>query len=308
MNKIKVAIVGFGNVGAMALESVINEPDMEFVGVVDTAGKVCITSRINPGRCNCDDPKIPTYQSLKEIPHVDVALICSPSRKVKEIATGILELGINTVDSFDIHSEIINLRNSLDTVAKANGKVSIISAGWDPGINSVMRAWFLAMAPKGITYTNYGPGMSMGHTVAVKAIEGVKNALSITVPAGMGIHRRMVYVELQPDVDYKTIEQRIKQDPYFVKDKTYVFQVPDVNALIDVGHGVLMERNGVSGSTHNQHLRFELRINNPALTAQVMVSAARATMKQNPGCYTMIEVPVIDFLNGDVENFVKNLV
>ena len=239
---------------------------------------------------------------------MDVALICSPSRKVKEIATGILELGINTVDSFDIHSEIINLRNSLDTVAKANGKVSIISAGWDPGINSVMRAWFLAMAPKGITYTNYGPGMSMGHTVAVKAIEGVKNALSITVPAGMGIHRRMVYVELQPDVDFKTIEQRIKQDPYFVKDKTYVFQVPDVNALIDVGHGVLMERNGVSGSTHNQHLRFELRINNPALTAQVMVSAARATMKQNPGCYTMIEVPVIDFLNGDVENFVKNLV
>jgi diaminopimelate dehydrogenase len=85
----------------------------------------------------CDDPKIPTYHPLKEIPHVDVALICSPSRKVKEIATGILELVINTVDSFDFHSEIINLRNSLDTVAKANGKVSIISAGWDPGINSV---------------------------------------------------------------------------------------------------------------------------------------------------------------------------
>lgn len=308
MTKIKVAIVGFGNVGAMALESLIHEPDMEFVGIVDPLGKQCVSSRVNPGRCLCDDPKVPMFNSLTEIPKVDVALLCSPSRKVKEIASEVLKLGINTVDSFDIHSQIIDLKKSLDVVAKEHNAVSIISAGWDPGINSVMRGWFMAMAPKGITYTNYGPGMSMGHTVAVKAIEGVKNALSITVPAGMGIHRRMVYVELKPDADFKSVESKIKQDPYFVKDKTYVFEVPDVDALIDVGHGVLMERNGVSGSTHNQHIKFELRINNPALTAQVMVSAARAAMRQKPGCYTMIEVPVIDYLNGDVESFVKSLV
>jgi len=308
MTKIKAAIVGFGNVGAKALEALLNEPDMEFVGIVDPAGKKCVSEKVNPGRCLCDDPKVPFFNSITDIRKVDVAILCSPSRKVKEVASEILKLGINTVDSFDIHTEIIDLKKSLDVVAKENNTVSIISAGWDPGINSVMRGWFLAMAPKGITYTNYGPGMSMGHTVAVKAIEGVKNALSITVPAGMGVHRRMVYVELNPDADLKTVESKIKQDPYFVKDKTYVFEVPDVNALIDMGHGVFMERCGVSGATHNQQIKFELRINNPALTAQVMVSAARATMKQKPGCYTMIEVPVIDYLNGDLETFVKRLV
>jgi diaminopimelate dehydrogenase len=212
------------------------------------------------------------------------------------------------VDSFDIHNEIPSLRNELDTVAKLNNSVSIISAGWDPGIDSVIRGWFLAMAPNGITHTNYGPGMSMGHTCAVKAIAGVKNALSVTVPAGMGIHRRMVYVELQPGAPFEEVEKSIKTDPYFVKDRTYVFEVDDVSSLIDMGHGVLMERKGVSGTTHNQQLKFEMKINNPALTAQVMVSAARATMKQRPGCYTMIEVPVIDFLYGDLESFVKKLV
>jgi diaminopimelate dehydrogenase len=75
-----------------------------------------------------------------------------------------------------------------------------------------------------------------------------------------------------------------------------------------MSHGVMMERNGVSGTTHNQHLQFELRVNNPALTAQVMVSAARATTKQKPGCYTMIEIPAVDFLCGDVETFVTNFV
>jgi diaminopimelate dehydrogenase len=172
----------------------------------------------------------------------------------------------------------------------------------------VIRGWFLAMAPKGITYTNYGPGMSMGHTVAVKAIKGVKNALSITVPAGMGIHRRMVYVELEPAAVFEQVEENIKKDPYFVKDRTYVFQVEDIQNLIDVGHGVLMERNGVSGITNNQMMRFQLKVNNPSLTSQVMVSAARASTKQKPGCYTMIEVPVIDFLYGDVNTFVTKLV
>lgn len=308
MDKIKVAIVGFGNVGVMALEAVLNEPDMEFVGIVDTADVQIVHSKLNPGRCNCLSPKVPIFQDIRDIKKVDVALICAPSRGVKKIVSEILSYGINTVDSFDIHNEIPQLKKELEEVAIKYNKVSIISAGWDPGINSVMRGWFLAMAPKGITYTNYGPGMSMGHTVAVKAIAGVKNALSITVPAGMGIHRRMVYVELNEGADFPTVEAAIKKDPYFIKDKTYVFEVPDVSKLIDVGHGVLMERKGVSGGTHNQMLKFEMRIDNPALTSQVMVSAARATLRQRPGCYTMIEVPVIDFLNGDLEHFVKNLV
>ena len=198
--------------------------------------------------------------------------------------------------------------NKLDESAKAGKAVAIISAGWDPGSDSVVRTLLEAIAPKGITYTNFGPGRSMGHSVAVRAIDGVKDALSMTIPVGTGIHRRMVYVELEEGADFKTVEAAIKSDPYFVNDETHVKQVPCVDDLNDVGHGVNLVRKGVSGKTHNQLFEFDMKINNPALTAQVLVCVARASMKQQPGCYTMIEVPVIDLLCGDREELIAHLV
>ena len=148
----------------------------------------------------------------------------------------------------------------------------------------------------------------MGHTVAVKAIEGVKNALSMTIPLGTGIHRRMVYVELFDGYKLEDVAAKVKADPYFVNDETHVMQVADVDEVKDMGHGVNMVRKGVSGKTQNQRFEFQMSINNPALTAQVLVGAARASMRQNPGAYTMIEVPVIDFLYGDREELVSHLV
>lgn len=307
MEKIKVAIVGLGNVGFGVLDAVLLEPDMELVGVVDLLSKEQMQGHVPAARCSMLE-KINFVQKITELGKVDVAIVSCPSRMVRNTVGEILKLGINTVDSFDIHTEITKVRRELNEIAKENNTVSIISAGWDPGIDSVIRGWFMAMAPRGLTHTNFGPGMSMGHTCAVKAIEGVKNALSVTVPTGMGVHRRMVYVELKPEVDFAKVEKTIKTDPYFVKDDTYVYQVDNVANLIDMGHGVVMERKGVSGVTQNQHMKFELRINNPALTAQIMVSSARATLKQKPGCYTLIEVPVIDFLYGDVETYVSKLV
>src|SRR5690606_29727292 len=174
----------------------------------------------------------------------------------------------------------------------------ILSAGWDPGTNSMVRALFELMAPKGLTYTNYGPGMSMGHSVAVRAVEGVADGFSVTVPLGQGLHRRMVYVVLEEGAELDAVAERIKADPYFCNDETHVVQVGDVEQLVDMGHGAVIERKGVSGVTHNQLFRYELRINNPALTAQIMVSAARAALRQAPGAYTMLEIPLIDFLPG----------
>ena len=138
----------------------------------------------------------------------------------------------------------------------------------------------MAMLPKGITYTNFGPGMSMGHTVAVKAISGVKDALSMTVPTGSGVHRRMVYVELEQGADFSTVSELIRNDDYFVHDETHVIEVDNVDLLKDVGHGVNLIRKGVSGTTHNQRIEFNMSINNPALTGQILVSAARAVTKQ----------------------------
>ncbi len=255
--------------------------------------------------------ELEVYEVAPHVSHlkaVDVAILCVPTRKVEVYAKECLELGIHTVDGFDIHGQIVPLRASLDQAAKRCGAVSILSAGWDPGSDSVIRALFEAMAPRGITYTNFGPGMSMGHTVAVKAIEGVKEALSVTLPTGAGLHRRMVYVELCEGHDFEAVAQAIKSDTYFVNDDTRVFQVEDVETLKDMGHGVRLERKGSSGVTSNQLFTFDMRINNPALTAQVMVAAARATRKQQPGAYTMIEVPVVDLLPGEKEVWIKKLV
>lgn len=299
MEKIKVAIVGYGNIGKYALDAIETAPDMECVGVVRRAG-----AENRPAELE----NIPVVNSIKELDKVDVAILATPTRKVEEYAKECLALGINTVDSFDIHTQIVDLRRSLDAVAKEHGAVSIISAGWDPGSDSIVRTLMESLAPKGVSYTNFGPGRSMGHSVAVKAIEGVRDALSVTIPVGTGIHRRMVYVELEEGYDFQAVAAAIKADPYFVNDETHVKQVKSVDELNDVGHGVNLVRKGVSGKTHNQMFEFNMKINNPALTSQVLVNVARAAMRQRPGAYTMIEIPVIDMLCGDREELIAHLV
>ena len=139
-------------------------------------------------------------------------------------------------------------------------------------------------------------------------VEGVKDALSITIPTGTGIHRRMVYIELEDGYKLEDVTQTIQNDAYFIRDETHVFQVNDINELKDMGHGVEMERKGVSGSTQNQLLTFGMRVNNPALTAQMLVNAARASLKQQPGAYTLIEIPIIDFLPGKKDEWIEKLV
>ena len=299
MKKIRAAIVGYGNIGRYALQALEAAPDFEVAGVVRRSGADNKPAEL---------ANYPVVSDIRQLEAVDVAILSTPTRSVEAYAKDILSLGICTVDSFDIHSQITALRSSLDAAAKAGNAVSIISAGWDPGSDSVVRTLLQAIAPKGITYTNFGPGMSMGHTVAVKAIEGVKAALSMTIPTGTGIHRRMVYIEVAEGHDYATVAAAIKADPYFVNDETHVVEVPCVDELLDMGHGVNLTRKGVSGETQNQLFEFNMRINNPALTGQVLVCAARAAMKQQPGCYTMIETPVIDLLHGDREELIAHLV
>ncbi len=299
MKKFKAAIVGFGNIGRYVLDALSEAPDFEVAGVVRRTPGGQQPSELNGYKVVAD---------VAELGKVDVAILCTPTREVENYARQLLAQGVNTVDSFDIHTQIVDLRSSLDSVARANGTVAVISAGWDPGSDSVVRALMQAAAPKGVTYTNFGPGMSMGHTVAVKSKKGVKNALSMTIPLGTGIHRRMVYVELEPGVELSEVAAAIKADPYFASDETHVFQVPSVDEIKDMGHGVNMVRKGVSGKTQNQRFEFNMSINNPALTAQILVGVARASLKQAPGAYTMIEIPVVDLLYGDREELLRHLV
>ena len=293
---IKIAVISYGNIAKAAIDACLAAPDMELVGVTSKrhAGDIAAGMKI--------------AATVQELPPFDVALITTASRLAPDTAAELLARGVSTVDSFDIHGEIPSLRARLHPIAVANKAVSIIAAGWDPGSDSVVRALMLAMTPQGITYTNFGPGMSMGHTVAVKAIAGVKDAISITIPTGASVHRRMVYIELEDGYAFDQVAAAIKADDYFVHDETHVKFVDSVEELKDVGHGVLITRKGVAAAAHNQLLSYSATMNGPALTAQIMLSAARAATKQAPGCYTMIEIPPVDLLPMSRDDAVRALV
>ena len=299
MKKIRAAVVGYGNIGRYTVEALEAADDFEIAGIVRRNG-----AENKPAEL----AQYEVVKDIRELKDVDVAILATPTRSCEEYARQILPLGINTVDSFDIHTSILDYRRALDPINKETNTVSIISAGWDPGSDSIVRTLMQSLAPKGLSYTNFGPGMSMGHSVCVRSKKGVKNALSMTIPLGEGIHRRMVYVELEDDAKLEDVTADIKADPYFASDETHVFAVASVDDVRDMGHGVNLVRKGVSGKTQNQRLEFNMSINNPALTGQVLVNVARASMKQKPGCYTMIEIPVIDMLAGDREELIGHLV
>jgi len=299
MKKIRAAVVGYGNIGQYTLQTLEVAPDFEVAGIVRRQG-----AKEKPLELEQYD----VVSDIAELHDVDVAILALPTRECPTYAKRYLAMGINTVDSFDIHSGIVNYRAELMPVCKEHGRVSVISAGWDPGSDSIVRMLMQSLAPKGLSYTNFGPGMSMGHSVCVRSKKGVKNALSMTIPLGEGIHRRMVYVELEDGARLEDVAAEVKADPYFANDETHVFAVKSVDEVRDMGHGVHLVRKGVSGKTQNQHFSFDMSINNPALTAQVLVNVARASMRLQPGCYTMVEIPVIDMLPGDREELIGQLV
>ncbi len=288
-DQIRVAVFGYGNIGKAVEEAVSVTNDMTLAGIFH-------------------------HQEMESLlaAQPDIVLLGVPSREVPQAAEQLLNKGLNTVDSFDIHTRIPEVHRCLNEAALAHKAVSILSAGWDPGSDSVVRALMQALMPQGITYTDFGPGRSMGHTVAAKHIEGVKDALSMTIPLGTGIHRRMVYVEIEKGCSYNDVRDAILKDDYFAHDETHVIEVDNVKALNNVAHGVHLSRNGVSGKTHNQRIEMTMSINNPALTGQIMVAAARAAMRmaqrQQFGCYTMIELAPVDLLEGNKEEWIQRLV
>ena len=307
MEKTIVAIHSFGNIGRHALDAVLASPDCECAGVIrrpESVGKDIHNLRGVP-----DYPDLDALLAAGKKPQV--ILVAAPSRKVPVDAAYYLEKGFHTVDSFDIHPEIPGVVEKLHASCLKGKAVSITAAGWDPGTDSVFRAYFEAMAPVGTTFTNFGRGRSMGHSVAAREHKGVADATSITIPIGGGRHSRLVYVLLDKGADFETVRQAISKDPYFTKDPLEVREArtqAELDAVCDASHGVAMERVGASGLTSNQHLKFDMRINNPALTSQVMLACVRACLKMPVGCHTLIDVPPVYLLPGERMDHIARLV
>lgn len=293
--KITAAIVGFGNIGRNIQDAIRSSDDFELKAIVEYQDIAA-------------DSGIVVLKDFNELSGVDVAFITTPSRTMPTVVPSLLRKGINCVDCFDVHTDIIAVRSKFDAVAKETNTVSVTAAGWDPGSDSVVRCLLQAIAPKGLTYTNFGPGVSMGHTVCAKSKKGVKDALSITVSKGEGLHRRMVYVELEKGADFDEVAALIKSDDYFKHDETHVIETESIESIRDLGHGVKITRKAKSANAFNQLFSFEMRINNPALTAEILTACARAAMRQKPGCYTMIEIPPVDFIAKDRESAIRSLV
>ncbi len=298
MKKIQIAVHGLGNIGKKVIEAIEVTTDMECTGVIRRASSI--------GTAKLDLRGVQDFASLAELQASkgtpDVVILCGPSRQVPIDAATYLAAGIHTVDSFDIHTEIPLLVQTLQEDAIRAGKVSISGAGWDPGTDSIFRAVFEAMAPTGTTFTNFGRGRSMGHSVAARAINGVEDATSITIPIGGGKHARLVYILAKQGADANVIKAELAKDAYFCNDPLdvrFVETKDELARVADNSHGVLMERTGASGLVSNQQFRFDMRIDNPALTAQVLVSSARAATRLSAGAYTLIDIPPVAYLPGD---------
>ena len=151
MKKFRAAVVGYGNIGKFTVEALEAAPDFEIAGIVRRQG-----DKNKPAEL-ADYDVVDDITKLKD---VDVAILATPTRSCPEYSAKIVALGINTVDSYDIHTGILDYRTSQMENCKKAGKVSVISAGWDPGSDSVVRVLMESLAPKGLTYTNFGPGMS----------------------------------------------------------------------------------------------------------------------------------------------------
>lgn len=293
MRKISVAIVGWGNVGRACKRAISECSDMVLKGVVRRASSLSF-----------NDPEldeITVVSDIRELGDIDVALLCIPSREVPQRIKEYHALGINTVDSFDEHQRITSLRRELDVTAKVKKTVSIFGAGWDPGTDSMIRALMRVVSLTGYTTTTFGGkkgGRSMGHTVQVKSIAGVKDAVALTLENGRGKQKRKVYVELEKGANIADIEKAIITDPYFKNDLTEVVAVKSIDKYNTLHHSAVIERTGMEV---NQS--YTVEGTNPEFTANIMVSSVRACRraynKGDYGVFTFIERPIIDYLPGN---------
>lgn len=305
---LRVGIVGYGNLGRGAELAIQQNPDLELVAIFTRRQ----TTEINT------DSKVVSISQIEDFKDkIDVMILCGGSAKdLPEQVVQISKL-FNTVDSFDTHAKIPEYFEQVDQASKANGKLSLISTGWDPGLFSMARLLGQSILPEGEDYTFWGKGLSQGHSDAVRRVAGVKNGVQYTIPMDTAIekvragenpqlsiaekHERVCYVVADEGADLAEIEKTITNMPhYFDQYDTTVNFIAEEELLKNhstMPHGGIVFRSGVTGNGSKQRIEFSLELeSNPEFTASVLVAYTRAIGKMakegQTGAKTVFDIPL----------------
>ena len=292
--KIKIAVLGYGNLGRGVELAARNSKDLELSAVF---------SRRNPNEVKtCGVPVFSADEILSHKGKFDVLVLCGGSATDLPTQTPEFAQSFNVVDSFDTHAKIPEHFAAVDAAAKAGGNVGIIAVGWDPGLFSLNRLLGESVLQNGSSYTFWGKGVSQGHSDAIRRIEGVVDARQYTVPIESALkrvragenpklstrekHLRECYVVAEDGADKARIEKEIKTMPnYFADYDTSVHFVGLATLKKEHGgipHGGFVLRSGATGERgENKHLiEFSLKLDsNPEFTASVLVAYARAAYR-----------------------------
>ena len=310
----KIAIYGYGNLGRGVEVATKYNGDIELVGIFTRRAPESVKTLLGTPVFSADD-----ILSFKD--KIDVLILCGGSATDLPEMTPALAKSFNVLDSFDTHARIPEHFKAVDEAAKAAGNIALISAGWDPGLFSVLRLYSSAVLPCGSDYTFWGRGVSQGHSDAIRRIDGVVDARQYTVPVPEAIgavrggecpnfttrekHKRECYVVAEDGADKARIEAEIKNMPnYFADyDTTVNFVTLDELKANHAGlpHGGSVIRNGKTGvNEENTHtVEFSLKLDsNPEFTASVLVAYARAIYRMKArgdvGCKTVFDVAPAD--------------
>jgi len=308
---IEVMVVGYGNIGKGVIKALSHVSDMR-IGAIYTRRPIEVRKKV---------ASIPVIGMGKKLhfPSKEnkVAILCGGSGRDLPEQGPFFAGEINTVCSYDNHPKIGEYRRQVDLRARAGGNVAIISAGWDPGLFTMMRALFNAILPQGNVYTFWGKGVSQGHSNEARKVKGVLDARQYTIPieAAMNavregktptftareMHKRVVFVVAEPEADLERIREEIVSIPgYYAPYNTEVHFISNEEMERDHSsfpHGGFVFGSGVTGDGNSQILEFRLNLqNNPEFTASILIACARAAIKMRregkKGAFTMLDIPL----------------
>ena len=297
MSKIRIGIVGYGNIGRGVEQAIKRNEDMELAAVFTRRDPASVKVATEGAKVVHMDDML----SMKG--DVDVMVLCGGSATDLPVMGPEIAANFNTIDSFDTHAKIPEYFANVDKAAKEGNNISIISVGWDPGMFSLNRLYAESILVQGSTYTFWGKGVSQGHSDAIRRIPGVKNAIQYTVPVDEAVdqvrsgsepklttrdkHTRECYVVAQEGANKAEIENAIKTMPnYFDEYNTTVHFISEEELKRDpskMPHGGFVIRTGETGEEGNKHvIEYSLKLDsNPEFTASVLIAYARAAYRLN---------------------------